>query len=178
MIQSWAILTTFSSTPPLVTGSKILASPRSNPPLLEGTLDFPESPRSNPPLLDLEVLRRAQRARRRWVFSHVLSNFAVFWQGLEMGSCHGEGSLKLPRKSKVQPPPSWRVPWTCPKVQGPTPPPRGYLGLFEQSKVQVWVGGPFGRGGVVQYDVSIREVYRSGAQPSPLLCVNTMCKEL
>ena len=35
---------------PLVTGFALFLSPRSNPPLPEGRLDFPKSPRSNPPL--------------------------------------------------------------------------------------------------------------------------------
>ena len=36
--------------PPRVLGFALFESPRSNPPLLEGRLDFPKSPRSNPPL--------------------------------------------------------------------------------------------------------------------------------
>ena len=76
----------------------------------------------------------------------IFARFAVFWQGLEMGSCHGEGSLQLPRKSKVQPPPPGGGGWTFQKVQGPNPPSWRVPWTFE--KVQrLGRGGTRSKGG-------------------------------
>ena len=86
-------------------------SPRSNLPLLEGALDFPESPRSNPPSWTQGDPRERSERANFCVFAMILSDFYVAC-GLR------RGYLGLPRESKVQPTPG------------------GYLGLSQKSKVQ------------------------------------------
>ena len=61
------------TTPPLLPGFALFKSPRSNPPLPEGRLDFLKGPRSNPPLPEGRLdIRKSPRSNPPYRFQETL----------------------------------------------------------------------------------------------------------